>query len=374
MALISIAQTHSWQLNGAPTRAAWERVDSPTSTPAGMFQPSGQPQPALQEHDAPTSPSSARHLISAPPHAPALHHLADVPLALPGLAAYGDQARAHLQHTAGSLTGTISSLTPPLYGVSEYLLPTNAMLTSALPAEDHPFGGLLPSVSSPSPLSEPGSGQDPAGSQLPLSGSYVGAAGASLPSWAHLSNGAVFMGLPSVSAGAAASAAALSGPVVQLPLAIRSSSSVHPFGEAAASPELPEGFHTPVARGAVPGQPQGTPGQNHGQELPTHSRLLEASSGASRLGGAADRTASEAQLRGPKRQKAWSGTSHTEREQQQRQHHDGSIRDASPHRSRPPLRGANVEARAPPDADSGTDTDGDDDLLERVREILNLRI
>ena len=62
---------------------------------------------------------------------------------------------------------------------------------------------------------------------------------------------------------------------------------------------------------------------------------------------------------------------HQPEEQRQRQRQRQGAADPSdrarPAQNRAPLRGANVTARAPLDADSGTDTDGDDDLLERVR-------
>ena len=338
-----------------------------------MFQHGSQ----LQQHEAPSSPSGAQHLISAPPHVPALHDMADMPLSLPDLAAYGDQHRhpshGHVHPASGSLAGTLSAFTAPLFGVSEFLLPTNAVLGSALLTEDHAFGGHMPPVSSPNPLGETGGRGDRSNARLQLPSSHMDAAAASLPSWAHLSSGGVFTGLPSVSAGAAAAAAALSGPVVQLPspLAVVSSSSLHPLAGTAAergpAGDLGIGRH-PVR------QPHGLQGQHWSREASVPKRLLEASGGGNQGSGdgGVRRAASEADLRGTKRQKtAWSGTTLAEggqqqQQQQSRQQHNGSNAAASLPRRRPPLRSANVDARAPPDADSGTDTDDDEDLLQRT--------
>jgi hypothetical protein len=115
--------------------------------------------------------------------------------------------------------------------------------------------------------------------------------------------------------------------------------------------------------------------QHQGQESQEGSRLLEASTDGSDGGGSVDRAASETHLRSPKRPKtAWPRESQAEgrqkpQQQQGRQQHDSGVRAASLPRSRPPLQSANVDARAPQDADSGTDTDDDDDLLERVRKL-----
>ena len=220
-----------------------------------------------RQQEPPSSPSSAKHLISAPPHALALHHLVDMPLSLPDLAPYSDQHGLGSSHL---LPETFSALTAPLFGgaPSDLFLPSSTTPASRLPTEDHLFAGLLP-------------------------------------------------------------------PAFSL-------------------------NHTDAQPGKTQ---QGVSGQ------PPGSRPLEAAPDSKQ-----DRPSHKAPVRDAKRHRdAWEGLlpGQTHTAQQHRGEHQRRVADSpsKPPARRPPLRGANVTARAPQDADSGTDTDGDDDVLQRVRRL-----
>ena len=239
-----------------------------------MFQQHEDPRPLHRQQEPPSSPSSAKHLISAPPHAPALHHLSDVPLSLPDLAPYSEPHGLQAGHL---LPDTFNALTVPLYGgaPSDLFLPGSTTLASRLPTDDHLFTGLLP----------------------PVSG-------------LNFTN-----------------------------------------GQLGTSPQAPSG--------------------QQGSDQLIGSRVLKASFESSQ-DGPSHKAPAAAQVRDTKRRRdAGNGPlpGQAPPVQQRRGEHQRGIAN-SPSRplpSRPPLRSANVTARAPQDAESGTDTDGDDDVLQRVR-------
>ncbi len=241
-----------------------------------MFHQHEDSQPLHRQQEPPSSPSSAKHLISAPLHASALHHLVDMPLSLPDLAPYSEQHGLQAGHL---LPETFSALTAPLFGgaPSDLFLPSSATPASRLPTEDHLFSGLLPTAFS----------LNPTNAQL--------------------------------------------------------------------------------------GKTSPGPGQQQTGEQPLGTRLPEASPDSNQ-----DGPSHKAPVRNSKRHRdAWEGLlpGQAHADQQQRGEHQHSVANSpSKPPRRPPLRSANVTARAPQDADSGTDTDGDDDVLQRVRCLQSARL